>query len=133
MSRTRPLRADDLPRLAELWVRLFPRPATTEGVARYFRQVFLDHPHREEGIASLVYEDDAGVVAGFVGALPRRMVFRGRTIRAAVATQLMVEPGRRCGFAAFELLRVLFAGAQDLHLQRRCQRALCGDLDADRR
>ncbi len=95
-------------------MRAFSRPATTEGVARYFRNVFLDHPYHEDGIASLVYEDDAGVIAGFIGALPRRMVFRGRAIRAAVATQLMVESGRRRGFVAFELLCALFAGPQDL-------------------
>ena len=114
MSRIRPLRADDVPRVADLWVRAFQRRATREGVERYFRQVFGDPPGREGGIASLVHEDDAGAVVGFVGALPRRMVFRGRAIRAAVATQLMVEPGRRHPFAAFELLRALFSGPQDL-------------------
>jgi hypothetical protein len=83
-------------------------------VERYFRQVFVDPREREEGITSLVHEDDAGSVAGFVGALPRRMIFRGQAIRAAVATQLMVEPGRRNAFATFELLRSLFSGPQDL-------------------
>ncbi len=95
-------------------MRAFRRGATREGVERYLRQVFVDPSQREEGITSLVHEDDAGSVAGFVGALPRRMVFRGRAIRAAVATQLMVEPGQRHGFAAFELLRALFSGPQDL-------------------
>lgn len=113
MSRIRPFRTDDVPAVAELWVRVFRRGATREGVARYLRQVFGDPPAREEGITSLVHEDDAGAVAGFVGALPRRMVFRGRAIRAAVATQLMVDPARRRPFAAFDLLRALFSGPQD--------------------
>ncbi len=114
MSRIRPLHADDVPALADLWVRVFRRGATRAGVERYLRQVFGDPSAREGGITSLVHEDDAGAVAGFVGALPRRMVFRGRAIRAAVATQLMVDPARRRPFAAFELLRALFSGPQDL-------------------
>jgi hypothetical protein len=120
LSRTRPLRDGDLPGLADLWVRVFQRGATREGAERYLREVFVEHApreereEREEGITSLVHEDDAGSLVGFVGALPRRMVFRGRAIRAAVATQLMVEPGRRRGFAAFDLLRALFAGPQEL-------------------
>ncbi len=114
MSRTRPLRADDVPKLADLWVRAFQRGATREGVEPYFREVFGDPPEREGGVTSLVHEDDAGEVVGFVGALPRRMVFRGRAVRAVVATQLMVEPGGRRAFVAFELLRTLFSGPQDL-------------------
>jgi hypothetical protein len=114
LSGVRPLRAEDLPALGALWVRAFRRPGTPSGVERYFREVFLDQPTSGDDPASLVYEDDAGVVAGFVGALPRRMVFRGRPIRAVVATQLMVDPGRRRGLAAFDLLRALFAGPQEL-------------------
>jgi Acetyltransferase (GNAT) domain len=114
MSRVRPLAPDDLPALADLWMRSFRRPGSVIGVERYFREVFLEHPLRGDGIASLVYEDDRSAVSGFVGALPRRMLFRGRPIQAAVATQFMVDPGRHRGFAAFELLRALFAGPQDL-------------------
>lgn len=114
MSRVRPLRAEDVPALGALWTRAFRRTCTPTGVERYFREVFLDPTFMGDDPASLVYEDDGGVVAGFVGALPRRMVFRGRPIRAVVTTQLMVEPGRRRGFAAFELLRSLFAGPQEL-------------------
>ncbi len=114
MSRVRPLRADDLPAVGALWMRAFRRAGTPGGVQRYFREVFLDPALAGDDPASLVYEDDAGLVAGFIGGLPRRMVFRGRPIRAVVATQLMVDPGRRHGFAAFDLLRTLFAGPQDL-------------------
>ena len=112
MSRVRPLRGEDLPALAHLWTRAFQRPGTPEGVRRYFGEVFLEQPRGDEGIASLVYEDRRGGVAGFLGALPRRMRFRGRPILAAVATQLMVETGH--GLAAFELLRALFSGPQEL-------------------
>ena len=124
MSLIRPLRAEDLPALGALWLRAFQRSGTASGVERYFREVFLDYdlalahdpanPCTGEVPASLVREDAAGVVVGFVGAIPRRMVFRGRPIRAVVTTQLMVDPARRRGLAAFDLLRALFAGPQDL-------------------
>jgi hypothetical protein len=83
-------------------------------VQRYFREVFLDHRLASDEGASLVDEDEAGAIVGFIGGVPRRMLFRGRPIRAVVATQLMVDPGRRRGLAAFELLRALFAGPQEL-------------------
>jgi hypothetical protein len=114
LSRVRPLRAEDLPALAALWLRAFQRPGTPSGVERYFREVFLDADPDDAAPASLVHEDDAGVVFGFVGGIARRMVFRGRPIRAVVATQLMVDPARRRGLAAFDLLRSLFAGPQEL-------------------
>ena len=114
MSHVRPLRAEDVPALGALWMRAFRRAGTLAGVQRYFHEVFLDPAFSGDDPASLVYEDDDGAVAGFVGALPRRMLFRGRPIRAVVATQLLVDPGRRRGFAAFDLLRALFAGPQEL-------------------
>ena len=114
MSRVRPLHAGDLPALAALWIRAFQRPGTPSGVARYFHEVFLAHPLSGDDPASLVHEDDAGAVVGFVGALPRRMVFRGRPIRAVVATQLMVDPERLRRGVALDLLRALFSGPQEL-------------------
>ncbi len=114
MSRVRPFRAEDLPAVGALWLRAFQRPGTPSGVQRYFREVFLDHRLASDAPASLVHEDEDGAVVGFVGGIPRRMLFRGRPIRAVVATQLMVDPGRRRGLAAFDLLRALFAGPQEL-------------------
>lgn len=112
MSLVRPLCEGDLPALAGLWLRAFQRPGSPEGVRRYFREVFLEHPLGDEGITSLVIEGPGGAVAGFVGALPRHLRFRGRPILAVVATQLMVESGH--GLAAFALLRALFSGPQAL-------------------
>jgi hypothetical protein len=83
-------------------------------VERYFREVFLDPIPANEEPPSLVYEDDEGVIVGFVGGIPRRMLFHGRPIRAVVTTQLMVDPQRRRALAAFDLLRTIFAGPQEL-------------------
>ena len=100
--------------MGAIWLRAFQRPGTPSGVERYFREVFLDQVPAGDEPSSLVYEDDDGVIAGFVGAIPRRMLFRDRPIRAVVTTQLMVDPARRRGLAAFDLLRALFAGPQEL-------------------
>lgn len=115
MSRVRPFLVEDIPEVVGLWLRSFPArpPSTPEAVKEYFREVFFDDPSRDESIPSLVYEDN-GACAGFIGALPRRMIFRGQKIRAVVATQLMVEPGPGRALAALDLHRALFAGPQDL-------------------
>src|SRR6185436_20128785 len=64
---------------------------------------------------SLVYEDARGRPAGFIGSIPRRMMFQGQPIRVVVATQLMVAPEER-GFAGRNLVRALLSGPQDLTL-----------------
>ncbi len=115
MSRVRAFRLEDIPEVAALWLRSFHgrTGSTEEGVRRYFREVFFDHPFRDPSLPSLVYEDE-GRAVGFIGALPRQMLFRGEKIKAVVATQLMVEPGPGRGLAALDLHRALFSGPQDL-------------------
>jgi hypothetical protein len=117
-TQVRDLRETDLPEVAGLWLRAF-RGATTlppPSLLDYFREVFFRNPWKDDGPSSLVYRDRDGKVAGFLGVLPRRMVFEGRPIRVAVSTQLMVDPDKRCGVAAVELMRRFFAGPQDLSL-----------------
>jgi hypothetical protein len=113
-SGVRPFAEGDLTAVAAMWLRAFRREGDPGEVARYFREVFLEGPGGGEGVRSLVHEDGRGGIGGFVGALPRAMLFEGRPLRAAVATQLMVDPGPRRAFVAFDLLRALFAGPQEL-------------------
>ncbi|HSN96854.1 MAG TPA: GNAT family N-acetyltransferase [Candidatus Nanopelagicales bacterium] len=114
MTRVRSFAEEDLPAVADLWRRAFRREGSPAAIQRYFREVFLDGPGRAEGIGSLCAEDDGGAIKGFIGVLPRRMLFQGRPVQAAAATQLMAAPGPGCAFVAFELVRALFAGPQDL-------------------
>jgi hypothetical protein len=86
-----------------------------EDLAAYIRTVFLQNPWRDDDLPSLVYEGAGGRIAGFVGVIPRRMAFRGRTLRVVVSTQFMVDPTAR-GAAGVLLVRRLFAGPQDLTL-----------------
>ena len=50
---------------------------------------------------------------GFLGTLPRRMHFEGRSLRVAIPTQLMMRPGSSAG-SGLRLARALFGGPQDL-------------------
>lgn len=84
----------------------------------YLRQVYFDNPWVDESMASLVYEQK-GEIDGFLGVVPRQMTFRGRSIRVAVNSALMVRPdasGKRNPIVAIGLLRRLLAGPQDLSL-----------------
>jgi hypothetical protein len=54
-------------------------------------------------------------VGGFVGVMPRPLLWKGSPILAAVATQLMVAPGLR-GSVGLKLARAFFSGAQDLSI-----------------
>src|SRR5436190_8200996 len=87
--------------------------SSTEALTGFFRAVFLENPWRDPELPSLVYENERGEVAGFLGVLPRRMIAEGREIRMAVGTQLMVAPADR-GLAGRRLMRTLMDGPQDL-------------------
>jgi len=74
----------------------------------------LDSPWRQSDVCSLVYEDRAGRVLGYLGMTARPMVFRERSIRAIFAHHLMVDPSRGGTRAGIELARRLLKGPQDL-------------------
>ena len=101
--------------VAALWMRCFrhAQAPAPESLKRYFVDVLLENPWFDAELAPLVLEH-RGEVAGFIGRMCRPMIFRGRPIRCAVATQLMVDPQRKLGFAALELVRAMQGGPQDL-------------------
>src|SRR5438046_196924 len=43
----------------------------------YFERIFFQNPWVDADLPSLVYEDETGRVGGFVGVVPRRMLFLG--------------------------------------------------------
>ena len=64
----------------------------------------------------LVFEANGRVLA-FLGVTPRPFTFRGRPIRAAIATNFMSDPGpARAGIGAATIVRKLLDGPQDLSL-----------------
>jgi len=93
----------------------FSERERTERLVAYLEHIFYAHPWAQDDLPSLVYEDERGRVAGFLGVIPRPLLFQGAPIRAAVATQLMVAPESR-GLVGRRLMRAFLGGPQDLSL-----------------
>jgi hypothetical protein len=122
----------DIPYVAELHARVWPNPGCPPSIYDdYFRRVFLANPANDPALPSLVSEDESGRVVGFIGVVPRRLVAGGRTYRAAVSSQFVVEPGPEAAFAAARLLRAYLEGSQDVSIADEATdaaRALWGGL-----
>ncbi len=80
----------------------------------YLGRVFFESPWYDEELPSFVYLDRRGAIIGFAGVQPRPLLLRGRPLRGAVATKLMVSPTGGDPLAARRLLKRVFAGPQDL-------------------
>jgi hypothetical protein len=113
--RLRPFTAQDAVPVAALHARVYPHSRWPSLAARaaYFRELLLQNPWVDPELPSWVAEDAQGI-AGLMGVIARPMRLGARHLRVAVACQLMVDPDRRTGFAALELIRRYFSGPQDL-------------------
>jgi hypothetical protein len=105
----------DIPAVVALRRQLFSKSerSSARELAKYMEQIFFDGPLADSRLSSYVYLDEDGRVAGFMGVVPRQMLFGGHTLRVAVGTQLMVAAHCR-GLAARRLARALIQGPQDL-------------------
>ncbi len=115
MSGVREFRRQDIVEVAALWLKVFRRrdgPAS-KPLLDYFEELFFGGPWRDESLPSLVYEKRGRGIVGFIGVLPRAMMFGKRPIKVAVATQLLVD---RDAYAAAQLMRKFLSGKQDLSL-----------------
>lgn len=117
MAGVRPLQEQDIPEVARLFGRVHPgaRWASRVDLEAYFREIFFDNPWVDPALPSWVAEEASGVV-GFIGVMPRPMRFDGRTVQAAVLSQLMIDSDKRLGIAAARLLRKALAGPQELSI-----------------
>jgi hypothetical protein len=115
--RIRALTEEDLPAVVGLFERVYPeqRWPSRQDCERYFREIFLANPWRELQLPSWVAEE-RGVTVGFVGVLPRRMLFGTRPLRVAVGSQFIVHPEWRHSLVALQLLKRVLSGPQDLFL-----------------
>jgi hypothetical protein len=111
----RPFTRADIPAVVAIRLQTFRHTvrSSSEDLASYFARTFFDGPWKDPLMPSLVHLDDRGEVNGFLGMMPRRMQFEGRTLRVAVPAQLMVRPGSTPG-AGVRLVRTAFHGPQDL-------------------
>lgn len=113
----RSLHEDDIAAVAALFQQTFRKPArpAPPSLVAYLRDLFLNHPHQDPRIGSLVFTSDNAVV-GFIGLLPTPMIWRGETITAAVAAALMVDNPKRHPTAGARLVRSALRGPQDVTL-----------------
>lgn len=110
----RPFEPEDIPRVAELRRRVFRHSRRTGPgeLERYFHQIYFGLPWHDPALPSWVADED-GAVTGFLGIVPLPLVHCGRSLRGAVATQVMVASERR-GVVGRPLLERAFAGGHDL-------------------
>ena len=111
MAGIRPLRADDLPRVADLFEARRPGvDRAPSGMAEHFHARFLEGPTYDPEVPSLVAEAGDGAVVGFIGASVVPMLLDGRTVRAVATGPLVTARDARV-IAAF-LIRALIGGPQ---------------------
>src|SRR5262252_3774177 len=117
MATIRRLAEDDIAAVCALFSRAHPEARWTSQAAceAYFREILLDNPWSDLELPSWVAEEEDRMT-GFAGVVPRRMLFRGRSIRVAVGCQFMVDPNRRNGLTALQLARAALSGPQDLFI-----------------
>lgn len=118
MSDIRPLEQDDIPAVSEMLQRILRkrRAPAPQGMRDYLRELFLDPPCRADGIHSLVHLREDGKVNGFMGVLPMRFTYRGKTLRSAIGGSFMVDRHEDDPYAGARLLRAFQSGPQDLSL-----------------
>src|SRR5581483_8144434 len=106
----------DLPQIVTLYFRVYPKvnQASLKSRADYLRQLLFEHPWRSHGLSSLVYEDKAGRIVGFLGVIPRPMMFRDKPITMAITHNFMVDPTSRNTLAGVALAKAFFNGTQML-------------------
>ncbi|HKE32633.1 MAG TPA: hypothetical protein VKD65_12970 [Candidatus Angelobacter sp.] len=124
MKQIRPFVRDDIPQVADLHQQVFgirgkpaQRPLSPEllqAYADYFEEIFFRNPWYDEALPSLVYQEPAGRIVGFLGVMPRPMLLNGQSIKAALSSQFIVAPESRP--VGMLLLKAFFAGPQDLSL-----------------
>jgi len=111
----RPLAEADIPQVADLYWKVLrerkdPPPPT---VRSFIQELYFTNPWMDSSIPSLVYEDK-GTIAGFLGVVPRRMDYQGKTVRIAYGGNFVVHPDFRTTLAGLHLLRTYMGGEQDL-------------------
>lgn len=116
MSQIRGCTPEDMPRVADLFQTVFrrssgPAPASLQ---QHLLELFVTAPCHDPELPSLVYIAPDGAVGGFVGVIALRMSFRGKPIRAALASSIMVENPKDNPLAGARLLRAFLNGPQDL-------------------
>lgn len=112
-------RPEDVKAVANLHRRVFHRknkPAS-ESLIDYYRKLFFENPWKNDELPSFVWRDSDGSINGFMGVVPRPMLYEQRQIRVAVGHRLMVpDDAPNATFVAARLVRACVGGNQDLFI-----------------
>jgi hypothetical protein len=118
MGRVRPFQPDDIPQVADLsWSFLYGREGSRPPeLEAYLQQLYFLSPWSGDHLPSLVYEDDRGMIVGFLGVVARRMSLEATPLLVAFGSNFIVHPQSRATPAGLQLVRAFFSGGQDLSL-----------------
>jgi hypothetical protein len=118
MAGIRPLVESDVATVADLiWNVLHGHSGSAPSSLRFYVQdLFLQNPWKAEDIVSRVYEDSSGKIAGFFGAVPRRMSLQGNSVRLAFGSNFVMAPESRSSMAGIQLVRTFMKGTQDVSI-----------------
>ncbi len=100
--------------LAERAHGVCPNEAALQWRRQNLLDIFLNHPLGDQNVRSLVFEEKCGHVVGFLGLVPKPILFRREPISGAVGTYFLVDPANRGKLIGIQLLRAALAGQQDL-------------------
>jgi len=118
----RPLAAEDLERVAALFLTKFRRrrphllDRAIAETAEYMRAIYLDPAGQPGASNALVQINRKGDLGGFLGVLKARYELNGAVLNAAIIGPLMADPGTDHGSAGPQLLRAVHQGEFDLQL-----------------
>jgi hypothetical protein len=110
-----PLQHADIPEIAQLFQKVFRRRTSPPppALGPYIEKIYLNNPWQDDAISSLVFKNN-GRVAGFLGVMPFPMTANGKTIRAAIGGNFMIDPSVANPVAGPRLLKKFLSGPQDL-------------------
>ena len=110
------MREQDAPAVAHLFAARFrsTRSVDVEVVARRLVRAYFEHPWPDPDIGPWLLEAEHGRVIGFLGVTPRHFRWQGRTLRAAMIGNLMVDAEHPDAGGSSRIISAFLEGPQDL-------------------
>lgn len=117
MSTVRPCERDDLPGVAQLYIKSFNKPSIAGStLANYLGDLHLGNPWYDPQNPSLVAEALDRRIVGFIGSVPMPLRLCGRPVRSVVGGNFMVDRDNKDPLVAARLLKSFLGGPHDLAL-----------------
>ncbi len=106
---------EDLPGIISLYSRVYPKISqeVLKERAQYLQLLLFENPWRSLDFSSIVYEDKSGHIIGFLGVIPRPMIFHDQPVTMTVSNNYMVDPMSRNSMAGIGLAKAFFSTGQN--------------------